>query len=149
MSIGIQSAFLLPADQAITSSTTLVNATNISFAVAAGKQARCRFSFPFNLAGTASGAKFQITPSASPTKYLLAWKLFSGASTGSLAAFADQTTSAAFSNALAAAANHYMEADLYIQANTACTVTLQIAQLVSDSGAMTLLQGGSAVVIIF
>ena len=148
MAIGIRSFLSLAANQASTSSTTLVTATGMSFALAAGKSAKCRFSFPLTLAGTASGAKFQIVPPTSPTLYLLAWKLFSGASTGSLAAFADQTTSAAFSNALASAANHYLEADLFITAGVAGVVALQFAQLVSDSGAFTLLAGGNMDIIL-
>lgn len=140
---GIRNILYLTATQAVTSSTTLVNVTEGVFALAAGKSCRVKGWIPFSLAGTASGAKFEVLPPTTPTLYLLSWKLYSGASTGTLAAFADQTTAAAFSNALASAANHLLEFDAFITANAAGNVALQFAQLVSDAGAITLLSGGS------
>lgn len=140
---GLRSLIYLAASQPITASTALVTATGMSFNLGAGKSAKVRGWAPFSLAGTASGAKFQVTPSQVPTTYLLSWKLFSGASTGSLAAFADQTASAAFSNALASAANHLLEFECYVVANLACSVSLQFAQLVSDAAAITMLAGSS------
>jgi len=143
MSIGIRTINVLAANQSVNTSTALVAATGLTFPLAAGKAAKFRFWVPFTLAGTASGAKFQVVPPTSPTLYLMSWWLYSGASTGSLAGFADQTTSAAFSNALASAANHLMVAEAYIIANTAGNVVLQFAQLVSDAANITLLQGAT------
>jgi hypothetical protein len=146
--LGIRQIITIDAPQTATSNTTLATITGLSVALAAGKSARLKGWIPFSLAGTASGAKFQIVPPTTPTLYLLSWKLYSGASTGSLAAFADQTTSAAFSNALASAANHLMEFDAFVTANTLGNVLVQFAQLVSDAGAMTILQGGTVDVIL-
>jgi hypothetical protein len=140
---GIRQIITKDANQALDTSTVLVAVTNFSIALAAGKSCKVRGWVPFALAGTASGAKFQLVPPTTPTFYLLSWKLFSGASTGTLAAFADQTTSAAFSNALASAANHLLEFDAFVTANTAGSVILQFAQLVSDAGAITILKGGT------
>jgi hypothetical protein len=139
--VGVRQIITKDADQAITASTVLLAATNFSIPLAAGKSCKVKGWIPFALAGTASGAKFQLVPPTTPTYYLLSWKLFSGASTGTLAAFADQTTSAAFSNALASAANHLLEFDCFCTANTAGSLILQFAQLVSDAGAITVLKG--------
>lgn len=140
--IGIRTVQTVAADQSLNTSTALIAVTGLSYALAAGKSAKLHYWIPFALAGTASGAKFQIVPPTTPTQYLMSWKLYSGASTGSLAAFADQTSTAAFSNALASAANHLLEADLWITANTAGSVILQFAQLVSDAANITILKGG-------
>lgn len=142
MSIGIRTIQILAANQVITSSTALVTVPGLSYALAAGKSARLKYWIPFTLAGTASGAKFEILPPAAPSVYLMSWKLYNGTSTGTLAATAVQTVAGAFSNALAAAANDVMEADLFVTAIAAGTIALQFAQLVSDAGAITLLAGG-------
>lgn len=140
---GIRQIIVVAADQAITASTTLATITGFSVALAAGKSCKVRGWIPFTLAGTASGAKFQLVPPTTPTLFLMSWQLYNGASTGTLAAFADQTTSAAFSNALANAANHLLTFEAYVTANTAGNLLLQFAQLVSDAGAITVLKGGT------
>jgi len=140
---GIRQLIYNTAAQSLNTSTGLVAVTGFSVPLAAGKSCRVRGWVPFALAGTASGAKFQLVPPTSPTLYLFSWKLYSGASTGSLAAFADQTTSAAFSNALASAANHLLEFDAFVTANTAGNLILQFAQLTSDAANITILQGAT------
>jgi len=145
---GIRQVIVKSANQSLNTSTTLTAVTEFSIPVAAGKTAKVRGWVPFALADVNSGAKFQMVPPTTPTTYLLSWKLFSGASTGSLAAFADQTTSAAFSNALASAANHLLEFDVLVTANTAGNIVLQFAQLVSDAANITVLKGATLDIIL-
>ncbi len=138
--LGIPLGAQATADQAITASTTLANSALI-LPIAASQSMSGRIFAPFTLAGTASGAKFQITVPANGVVYQLGYELIDG--NGKSVAQADLlTASASFSNALAHAANYALVAWFRItNGTTAGNVTLQLAQLVSDAGAITLLKG--------
>jgi len=101
--IGIRTVSFTPAaGQAVTSSAVLVNATNLTFAVAANTTWWLRFLIPFST-GAAGGAKFQVICPAAPTTYANTWALYLNGTPGTLADTAVQTASAAFANALASA----------------------------------------------
>jgi hypothetical protein len=138
--IGIPFAFRQTAALPITSSTVLV-ATSLVVPIAIGQTIYCRATLPMTLAGAASGAKFQVVTPAAPTTYQVQYKIFNG-STNVLATAGILLATAAFSNALANAANHFAEVDIFVtNGATAGSVTIQFAQLVSDASAATLLAG--------
>jgi hypothetical protein len=139
--IGIRTISLVPAGVTTISNTTLATVAGLSFPILAGSIWSLRFVIPFST-GATGGAKFQVIAPAAPTFFVLDWALYLGGTPGTLADTAVQTSSAAFSNALAAATNHYMTANCVIQSSVAGTIGLQFAQLTSVAAALTLLQDG-------
>lgn len=100
-----------------------------------------RAFLPINCAGTASGAQIQVTVPAGGTAYLVGYKIINGNSATVVAADII-TASAAISNALANATDHYIEFEItVINGATAGNITVQFAQLVTDAAAATLLSG--------
>jgi len=140
--VGIRTSSIITTAQAVTSSTTLVNATQLVFSVLAGTTWFLRFNIPFST-GAAGGAKFQIIAPAAPTQFMASWQLYLNGSPGTLADAAVQTTSASFANALASAGNSLMTACAWIVASAAGTVGLQFAQNSSNGTPVTLLVGGT------
>jgi len=100
-----------------------------------------RFYLPINLAGGASGAQVQITVTGGGTTYLVGYEICNGNSATIVQA--DQiVASAAFSNALANATDHFFSGFITIvNGATAGNITVQFAQLVTDAAAATLLAG--------
>lgn len=124
----------------VTASVAFVN-TDLSIPIGASQRMVGSIFCPITLAGAASGAKWQITVPAAGTLYRVAFEIYNG-STNVLATADVIVAAAAFSNALANAADHYMKASFEITNGvTAGDVTLQFAQLVADAGAATVLAG--------
>lgn len=138
--IGQQQTAFQVANLAVTASAVLVN-TDLSIPIAANQRMIGTIFCPITLAGAASGAKWQIVVPAGGTLYRVAFEIYNG-STNVLATADVIVASAAFSNALANAADHYMKASFEISNGaTAGSVTLQFAQLVADAAAAAVLAG--------
>jgi hypothetical protein len=138
--IGIRTVSFVPSGVTTISNTTLANVTGLTFSVLSGTTWWLRFTIPFST-GATGGAKFQVIAPATSV-YLNTWALYLAGTPGTLADTAVQTSSAAFSNALAAAATHYMTATCYLTTSAAGTVGLQFAQNSSVAATLTILQGG-------
>ncbi len=140
--IGIPNVQQQAANLPITSSVTLVN-TDLIVPIAINQSYKGRAVMPITLAGAASGAKWQVTVPAGGSVYQVGFQIYNG-STNALATAGILLASAAFSNALANAANHLCIVDIFvINGATAGNITIQFAQLVSDAGAATLLAGST------
>lgn len=96
---------------------------------------------PFTLAGAASGAKVQVTVPAAGVSYQLGYNIINGNS-ATVVQSDIIVASAAFSNALANAADHFISFQISVlNGATAGNITIQFAQLVTDAAAATLLAG--------
>lgn len=139
-SIGIRTVSFVPAGVTTISNTTLATITALSFATLAAKSWWLRFTIPFST-GATGGAKFQII-APTVTSYLNTWALYLAGTPGTLADTAVQSSSAAFANALAGAATHYMTATCFLTTSAAGTIGLQFAQNSSVAATLTILPGG-------
>lgn len=119
---------------------TLAN-TELIIPIGASQSFIGRAFLAFTLAGAASGAQVQVTVPAAGTAYLLGYEIINGNS-ATVAAADIILASAAFSNALANATDHYIAFNLtVVNGTTAGNITVQFAQLVTDAAAATLLAG--------
>jgi hypothetical protein len=142
MALGIKQYFALAANFAVTTNTTLATVTGMSLTVSAAQKWNIRCFLPFLVAGTAPGAKVNLTPSAAATSYVasfLMWDL----TTATAVLFAGQTfvASTAFGATLNVTGDHLIEINATIVASAAGTIDLQYAQNVSDAAASTLIAG--------
>ena len=137
--IGNRLVFRLAVAQAVTNSTVLVDATGLSTSIAANQKVHIRFYLPFSV-GAAGGLKFQIVGPAAPTNVQTGIVIFDTVTPAVISG--QQTSSTAFSNALAVAGSHYgwVECD-WNNGSTAGNIGLQIAQNSSNGTPFTLLQG--------
>jgi hypothetical protein len=143
--LGIRNIFRQAADKALTAQTVL-QTTDLVFNLAAGQKAHFRAWLPFTLAGTASGLKVEAVPSQTAQHIVTSYKVFNlVAAHIALDNGAVQTAPASVSGTLANAGNDLVEVegDITGHATIPGTVGIQFAQLVSDAGAVTLLQGAS------
>ena len=132
-------------DLAKTADTTLED-TDLVIPIAANERMHGYVRALVTLAGTASGAKFQLTVPAGGIVFENQYIITNGG-TGAVAAADTQLASAAFSNALANADTHALLMHFEIENGaTAGNVALQFAQLVSDAGAATFLLGATMMV---
>jgi hypothetical protein len=149
MPIGIRNVFRKTADQVITSSAALVTIAlggAAGIPIAANQAIHVYYRIPFSV-GATGGVRLQITSPAGATTYQNLVMLYNTVAPGLTTAF--QASSAAFTNALANAGNHYFILDLYIQNGaTAGTVDLQMAQNTSDALSLTVLRGAFAKVVL-
>lgn len=129
------------ADQAVTSSTTLVDSA-LTFRLAAGASYEFDFQGIFTLAGTASGYKFQLTAPTSPTAFIAFGYVGNGAGNSNVEIQVDTAASTLMNGSLANAATHVMHyRGVITNGTTEGNITLQIAQQVSDASALTLKRG--------
>lgn len=139
MSIGVFNQVRQAAAFAKTNNT-LAN-TELILPIAAGQSFSGDAFLPFTLAGAASGAAVQVTVPAAGTSYILGYNITNGSS-ATVVQSDVITASAAFSNALANAADHYISLQISIvNGANAGNITIQFAQLVTDAAAATLLAG--------
>lgn len=139
--IGISNRFVVAANIPVASSAVLIT-TGLSFPIAATQRVHARFHFIFSV-GATGGIRSQIVVPAAVTNFIntiLLWNTVAPSVTSG-----SQTSSAAFTNALANAGTHFidMELDLENGAN-AGTVDLQFAQNTSDVLTLTLFRGSFA-----
>jgi hypothetical protein len=138
--IGIRTGFLVAANIAVTSSTALVT-TTLTSPIAANKRQKLRWWVPFSV-GAAGGVRAQIVVPAGGTVFIASIRLQNTVAPETVTAV--QTASAAFTNALANAGNHWIEIEAEItNGTTAGNVDLQMAQNTSNGTPMTVLVGGS------
>ena len=137
--IGNRLVFRLAANFPVTSSTVLVDATGLITSIAANQIAHIRFYLPFSV-GAAGGLKFQIVGPAAPTNVQTGIVIYDTVTPAVISG--QQTSSTAFSNALAVAGSHYgyVECDWKNGAN-AGNISLQVAQNSSNGTPFTLLAG--------
>lgn len=137
--IGNRLVFRLAANQAVTSSTALVDATGLSTSIAANQKVHLRFYLPFSV-GAAGGLKFQIVGPAAPANIQTGIVIYDTVTPAVISG--QQTTSTPFANALAVAGSHFgfVECD-WLNGSTAGNIGLQIAQNSSNGTPFTLLQG--------
>lgn len=119
---------------------TLAN-TELILPIAASQSFSGEAFLAFTLAGAASGAQVQVTVPAGGTTYILGYNITNGNS-ATVVQSDVIVASAAFSNALANATDHYISFYLsVVNGATAGNITVQFAQLVTDAAAATLLVG--------
>jgi hypothetical protein len=125
----------------VTSSTTLVN-SQLIIPLAAGQSFIGRVYLPTRVAGTASGAKWQVVPPNSPSTFLVGYEVINTTTNAVEDAGQIVSLNAAFQGALANIAAHYAIANITVTAGvTGGDITVMFAQAVSDSAAASLLVG--------
>lgn len=139
MSIGVFNIARQAAALAKTNNT--LADTDLSIPIAANQSFAGTGFLPITLAGAASGAQVQVTVPAGGTTYILGYTIVNGSS-ATVAAADVIVASAAFSNALANAADHYISFYIsVVNGATAGNILVRFAQLVTDAAAATLLAG--------
>jgi len=144
--VGISSV-IKPANQAITSNTTLAAVTGLSVPLAANQRVAFRAVLPFALAGIVSGYKFAVSGPSSPTNVIYRASVENGV-TGALALTIIGTAlGALLSGGLTSIGNHVavLEGCIENGAN-AGNLIVQAAQNVSDGSALTVMRGGTLAV---
>lgn len=142
--LGIRSFFRIAANIVKTSSAALTS-TGLTSAIAAGQKQNLKFWVPFSV-GATGGVRAQLVVPAGGVVFIASIKLINTVAPALVTA--EQVASAAFTNAVANAGNHWLEIDAYVEnGNTAGTVDLQMAQNTSDALSLTILAGGSLDVI--
>lgn len=145
MAIGIRRFYVTPANQAITSSAALVS-LGLSTPIAANQTVKVRYVVPFSV-GATGGVRVQVAVPAGGTAFVAA--IYLANTVAPSVTNAVQTTSAAFTNALANAGNHFLIIDVtVVNGATAGVVDLQGAQNTSDALTLTFLRGATADVVV-
>lgn len=125
MAIGIRTAFIKTADTAFAASTALLT-VGLTSPVAAGQTQKIRAWVPFSV-GATGGIRAQIVVPAGGTIFLATIKLFNTIAPSLTTAL--QTASAAFTDAIANAGNHWVEIEATIvNGATSGDVDIQFAQ---------------------
>lgn len=142
--IGIRNSFHVAADIPVTSSVALIT-SGLSFPIGASQIVHARFFLTFST-GATGGIRAQLVVPAAVTNFLANFTLYNNGAPSITTA--NQTSSAAFTNAVANAATHNLaiEFDLENGVN-AGTVDLQFAQNTSDALTLTLFRGSFADVV--
>lgn len=144
--IGIRRFFAKIADQVITSSVALVT-TGLTSPIAANQTQKLVWWVPFNV-GATGGIRAQIVVPAGGTIFIASITLQNTVAPSTTLAL--QVASAAFTNALANAGNHWLKIEATIvNGATAGNVDLQMAQNRSDALSLTVLRGGTCDVVAF
>lgn len=144
MAIGIRTFFQIMANIVVTNSTTLVT-TGLTSPIAAGQTQKLRFWVPFSV-GATGGVRAQIVVPAGGTIFITTITLYNSVAPSITTAV--QVASAAFTNALANAGNHWLLIECTIvNGATAGNIDLQMAQNTADALSLTILRGGTCEVI--
>lgn len=137
--IGIPNMFNVEADIVVTSSAALVT-TGLTSPIAANQKQQCRAWIPITV-GATGGVRLQVVVPAAGTVFELTGKLFNTVAPSTT--LFEQQTSAAFTNALANAGDHWLEVEFYIvNGATAGNIDIQMAQNTSDAASLTISRGG-------
>jgi hypothetical protein len=143
--IGIHNIFRVAANVTVTNSDVLVTST-LTANIAAAQIAIVRVFLQFSV-GATGGVRWQLVVPAAPTRVQGAIMLVNTVAATTVVP-AVQTSSAAFTNALANAGTHYAYAEYdVVNGTTAGTIDLQFAQNTADALTLTLLQGSRMEVI--
>lgn len=145
MAIGIRTFYMVAANLAVTNSTVLVS-TGLTSPVAAGQTQKIRCWVPITV-GAAGGVRAQIVVPAGGVLFNATFKLFNTVAPS--VTTAAQSSSAAFTNALANAGTHWLEIEAtVVNGTTAGNIDIQMAQNTGDNTPMTVLRGASMEVVI-
>jgi hypothetical protein len=141
--VRVGKAAVKSADQSVTSSTTLVDATDLSAAVLANKTYRIRGVIFFATAASVSGVKFGVNGPTSPTSVFLGSNIMTGANgVSSVVATAYNVAIHSGSGATIGTGARYWYLDgILINGANAGTLQIQFAQATSDAGAVTVNRG--------
>lgn len=144
--IGIRNFFAKLANQVITSSAALVT-TGLTSPIAANQTQKLVWWVPFTV-GATGGIRAQIVVPAGGVLFNATIELFNTIAPSLTTA--TQAASAAFTNALANAGQHWIRIEATIvNGTTAGNVDLQMAQNTSDALSLTILRGGTCDVVKF
>ena len=141
--VGIKVAALITAAVVITSNAVLASAGSffglLAPQIAAGQTVHVRYWIPFSV-GATGGIRCQLVVPAGGTLFNCSITLHNTVAPSITDAM--QVASAAFTNALANAGNHWLEVEAdIVNGATAGTIDLQIAQNTSDVLSLTVLRG--------
>lgn len=142
--IGIRKIFQVASNTVVTSSTALVT-VGLTSPIAANQTQKFRAWIPVTV-GATGGLRLQVVVPAGGTLFLATVLLVNTVAPSITSAV--QTSSAAFTNALANAGNHFLlvEGDIVNGAN-AGNIDIQMAQNTSDVNSLTVLKGGALEVV--
>lgn len=144
--LGIRNFFTVAADIVVTSSAALVT-TGLTSPIAANQTQKVRAWIPFSV-GATGGLRLQIVVPAGGVLFEATIRLQDTVTPAVVVA--EQQASAAFTNALAVAGDHWLEVEAtIINGATAGNVDIQMAQNTSDVLSLTVKRGGSLDVVKF
>ena len=137
--IGIKTFYSVAANVVFTSNVALAT-VGLRSAVAAGQSQHFRAYIPFSV-GATGGIRAQVVVPAAGTIFINSIKLIN--TVAPTITTAEQTASAAFTNAAANAGNHWLEIEgTVVNGVNAGFIDAQIAQNTSDALSLTVLRGG-------
>lgn len=140
MAIGIYNVFVRTSDLTIASNAVLQTA-GISSPIAANQTQVLRYHLPIAV-GATGGVRVQVVVPAGGTAFIASITLAN--TVAPAVTVAEQVASAAFTNALANAGEHFITIDcVVVNGATAGNVDLQIAQNTSDVLPLTLRRGAN------
>lgn len=143
--IGIRTFFRVAADIPVAASVALVS-TGLTSPIAAGQTQKFRAWIPITV-GATGGVRLQVVVPAAGTLFLTTIKLFDTITPALTTAI--QTASAAFTNALSQAGNHWLEVEgTIVNGVNAGNVDIQMA-CNTAANQLTILAGGSMDVVKF
>lgn len=140
MGVGIRNSYRKTTASTFTSNATLAT-IGLSSPIAANQTQHLRWWVPVTV-GATGGVRLQIVVPAGGTAFLSSIKLFNTVAPALVTA--TQTSSAAFTNALANAGTHWVEVEATVSnGTTAGSVDLQVAQNTSDALTLTVPAGAT------
>lgn len=144
--LGIRTFFQVGADIVVTNSAALVT-TGLTSPVAANQSQKIRAWIPITV-GATGGVRAQIVVPAGGVVFEATIKLFDTVAPSLTTA--EQQASAAFTNALANAGDHWLEIEaMIVNGATAGNIDIQMAQNTADALSLTIRRGGSMDVVKF
>lgn len=144
--IGIRRSAQVAANVTFTTNVTLATIGLLS-ALPAGQSQHIRAWIPFTV-GATGGVRAQIVVPAGGSVFIASIVLYNTVAPSTTTAA--QTSSAAFTNALANAGTHWLAIEASIvNGSTAGSIDIQAAQNTSDANTLTVLRGGWMDVTIF
>lgn len=144
--IGLRRFFTVVADIVVTNSAALVT-TGLTSSIAANERQKLRAWIPITV-GATGGVRLQVLVPAGGVVFEATIKLFNTVAPSLTTA--EQQASAAFTNALANAGDHWLEVELtVINGATAGNVDIQMAQNTADALSLTISRGGSMDVVVY
>ena len=138
--IGIKTFYNVAANVVFTSSAALAT-VGLTSPIAKGQSQKFRAYIPFSV-GATGGVRVQVVVPAAGVVFITSIKLVNTVAPSLTTA--EQTASAAFTNALANAGNHWLEVEgTVVNGANAGSIDVQLAQNTSDALSLTVLRGGS------
>lgn len=143
---GLRTMANIAADIVVTNSAALASVGLVS-PIAANATQHLTYWIPITV-GATGGIRAQVVVPAAGTAFIATFYLRDTVTPGTVTA--EQTASAAFTNALAVAGNHWLEIKVtVVNGANAGTVDLQMAQNTADANSLTILRGGNVEVMKF